>query len=694
MMDPLPPMPAVSRLAACLLAFASAAPLLGSSAAAQDAAAAQSYGPWGFDLAGRDLSVKPGDDFGGYASGSYLKTLKIPADQSRWGAFNLLRDLSDARVHVILEQTAATAAAAPTTDQGKIGAFYKAFMDEAAVTAKGVTPLRPDLDAIRAAGDREALAAFMGRTNAGFGRPLFNVAVSVDVKTPTAYIVTISQGGLGMPDRDYYLDPKFAAKKTAYQAYVARMLELVGWPDASARAADVVAFETAVAQASWPRADRRDPDKTYNPTSLEALAASAPGFDWRGYLRGAELGDVTRVNVRENTAAPKIAAVYAQTSLDTLKAWAAFQVADDAADVLPDAFVQAHFDFRGKTLSGTPELKVRWKRAGDLVGSLDQGMGDAVGKVYVARYFPPSSKAKMEALVENLRAAFRARIEHNDWMSPQTKQAALEKLANYKIMVGYTTEWRDYSGLVIRADDLFGDAERARASNWAFERGLLGRPVDRNIWNMTPQTVNAYNAGPLVEVVFPAAILQPPFFDPKADTAINYGAIGSVIGHEMTHGFDDQGRKIDATGHLRDWWTAEDAANFDARAARYGAEFAAYDTGLGVSINPKLTMGENIADLGGLNLALDAYHASLDGRPAPVIAGYTANQRVFLGWAQVWRELERPDAERQQLVTDPHSPGRYRAITAERNMDAWYKAFDVQPGEKLYIAPQDRVTIW
>jgi putative endopeptidase len=682
-----------SRFAACLLAFACAAPLA-ESAIAQGADAAPSYGKWGFDLTGRDLSVKPGDDFNVYASGSYLKTLKIPADQSRWGAFNLLRDLSDARVHAILEAAAATAPQAPTTDDGKIGAFYRAYMDEAAVDAKGVAPLQSDLDAIRHAQDRDALAAFLGRTSGGFGRPLFNLSVSVDLKTPTAYMATVSQGGLGLPDRDYYLDPKFASKKAAYQAYVQRMLELVGWPDAATRAADVVAFETAVAQASWPRADRRDRNKTYNPTTVDALAAAAPGFDWQGFLRGADLSAVSRVNVAENTAAPKIAAVYAQTPLDTLKAWAAFQVADDAADVLPDAFVQAHFDFRGKTLSGTPELKPRWKRAGDLVGSLQEGMGDAVGKVYVARYFPPSSKAKMEALVENLRTAFRARIENNDWMSPQTKAAALEKLANYKIMVGYTTEWRDYSGLKIQSDDLFGDAERARAADWAFERSLLGRPVDRNIWSMTPQTVNAYNAGPLVEVVFPAAILQPPFFDPNADMAVNYGGIGSVIGHEMTHGFDDQGRKIDATGHLRDWWTAEDAAKFDAKAARYGAEFAAYDTGLGVSINPKLTMGENIADLGGLNLALDAYHASLAGGAALVVDGYTGSQRVFLGWAQVWRGIERPDAERQQLVTDPHSPDHYRAVTAERNMEAWYQAFDVQPGEKLYIAPQDRVTIW
>jgi putative endopeptidase len=678
--------------AALLMALAAGGPA--AAAAAADVPPEPHYGSWGFDLAGRDLSVKPGDDFLDYAAGTYLRDVKIPPDQTAWGAFNVLRDLSDARVHAILEEMAATAPAAPTTDSGKIGAFYKAFMDTAAIEAKGVQPLAAQLAAIRAASDRAQLAAWMGRANAGFGASIFDVGINVDPKTPTVYMVDVTQSGLGLPDRDYYLEAKFTAKKAAYQAYAAGLLRLIGWPDPETRAADVVAFESRIAEASWARADRRDRDKTYNPIATDSLAADAPGFDWRAFLSAADLGAVTRVNLRENTAIPKIAAVYAATPMETLKAWAAFRMADNAAGVLPDAFVRARFDFRGKTLSGTPELKPRWKQAGDLVGSLQAGMGDAVGRIYVARYFPPSSKAKMESLVDNLRAAFRGRIEANDWMSPQTKAAALEKLANYKIMIGYTSEWRDYSGLVIRADDLFGDAARARAADWAFERSLLGRPVDRNLWSMTPQTVNAYNAGSLIEVVFPAAILQPPFFDPKADPAINYGGIGSVIGHEMTHGFDDQGRKIDAKGELRDWWTPQDAQRFEAKAARYGAEFAAYDTGLGVSINPKLTMGENIADLGGLNMALDAYHTSLGGKPAPVIDGYTGDQRVFLGFAQVWRSVERPDFERQGLVTDPHSPARYRALTAERNIDAWYKAFDVTPGEKLYIAPDERVKIW
>ena len=402
--------------------------LLGAAAASGPARAAGTqpapgYGAWGFDLSGRDTSVKPGDDFGTYASGSYLRALKIPPDQARWGVFNILRDLSDNRVHGILEDAAAKAPPAPATDDGKIGAFYKAFMDVGAVDGKGVAPMAADLSAIRGAGSREALAAIMGRSSSRFGGSIFNLSIGVDAKDPTAYIVTLSQSGLGLPDRDYYLDAKFAAKATAYQDYVAHMLQLAGWPEATARAADVVAFEKRIAEASWARADRRDPDKTYNPMSVQALAAAAPGFDWRAFFAGAEVGDASRVNLREVTAFPKIAAIYAATPLDTLKAWAAFHTVDEAADVLPTPFVQAHFDFRGKTLSGTPELKVRWKRAGDLVGSLDSGMGDAVGRVYVARYFPPSSKAQMQALVENLRAAFRARIQGNDWMSPRPSRS-------------------------------------------------------------------------------------------------------------------------------------------------------------------------------------------------------------------------------------------------------------------------------
>jgi len=673
--------------AAAMLAAAPAAP------AQPNVDDAPRFGTWGFDLAGRDLSVKPGDDFYAYAGGTYIKSLTIPADLPSYGTFQRLRELSLTRVRAILE-AAATAPAAPTDDLGKIGAFYRAYMDEAAVEARGLAPLRADLAPILAADTRAALAARMGHAGAGFDSAIYGLSVDVDAKDPSTYVVSLRQGGLGMPDRDYYLQPRFAEKKAAYQAYLATLLGLAGWSDAPARAAEVVAYETRIAEVSWAAADRRDPDTTYNPMTVAELASAAPGFDWPAFLDAASLGGEGRVVVREKSAIPAIAAVFATTPLDTLRAWAAVHLIDNAAPVLPRAFVEAHFEFRDKALSGVPQLEPRWKQAVDRVGDLRGGLGDAVGRVYVARYFPPASRAKMEQLVETLRASFRARIERVDWMSPQTKAAALEKLARYQIKIGYTAEWRDYSALTIRADDLYGDAERAVAANWAYERAHLGHAVDRGEWHMTPQTVNAYNNPPLNEVVFPAAILQPPFFDPKADPAINYGGIVAVIGHEMTHGFDDQGRKYDSTGRLRDWWTPEDARRFEARAEVYGAEFAAYDTGLGVSINPKLTMGENIADLGGLNLALDAYHASLAGAAAPVLDGYTGDQRVFLGWAQVWRAVYRPDAERRQIVSNPHSPDKYRALTAERNIDAWYKAFNVQPGDKNYLAPADRVTIW
>jgi putative endopeptidase len=652
------------------------------------------FGTWGFDLAGRDLSVKPGDDFYDYVGGTYVRGLKIPDDLSRYGSFDALGDLSRRRVRAILEEMAAGAPARPMSDDQKIGAFYKAFMDETAVDALGLSPLEPELGAIRATADRTLLAARMGRAQAGFNSSIFGVSVNVDAKDPQAYAAQLTQAGLGMPDRDYYLEPRFAEKKAAYQVYVARLLGLAGWPDAEVRAADVVAYETRIAQASWAAADRRNPEATYNPMSPAELAGFAPGFPWPAFAAAAGLGDVNRVIVREKSAVPKIAAIYAETPIETLQAWAAFHLADNAAPFLSAPFVRARFDFRDKALLGTPTLEPRWKRAADLVGDLHSGMGDAVGRVYVARYFPPASKAKMEHLVENLRAAFKARIERVDWMSPETKAQALDKLAHYQIKIGYTSEWRDYSSLEIRPDDLYGDAQRALAANWAYHRGHLGHPVDRAEWGMTPQTVNAYNNSSLNEVVFPAAILQPPFFDPSADPAVNYGGIGAVIGHEMTHGFDDQGRKFDATGRLSDWWTAEDASRFEARATKYGAEFAAYDTGVGIHIIPGLTMGENIADLGGLNLALDAYHASLAGKPAPTVGGYTGDQRFFLGWAQVWRGVMRPDALKRQLVTNPHSPDRYRAETAERNIDAWYAAFGVKPGEALYIAPAARVSIW
>jgi putative endopeptidase len=424
---------------------------------------------------------------------------------------------------------------------------------------------------------------------------------------------------------------------------------------------------------------------------VASLARFAPGFDWAAFLQGCGLPQADRAIVEEDTAFPKIAALFARTPVPVLQAWVAVHLIDDAAPYLSDPFVQARFAFRQKTLQGQPELAPRWKRGVQMV---DAQMGEALGKLYVAAYFPPAEKAQAQALVADIRTALKGRIERLAWMSPATKAKALEKLAKLEVKIGYPDEWRDYSRLEIRAGDLYGDVARAVAFEWDRRARRLGQPVDRKEWGMTPPTVNAYYRATGNEIVFPAAILQPPFFDPKADPAINYGGIGGVIGHEITHGFDDQGRKSDGDGRLTDWWTPGDAARFQAEAAKLGRQYAAFDLGPGLHIKPELTMGENIADLGGLHLALDAYHASLHGRPAPVIDGLTGDQRVFLGWAQVWRGKIRPDRLRQMLVSDPHSPNIARVDVPASNIDAFYAAFGVKPGQKMYVAPEDRARIW
>ncbi|MHB8287383.1 MAG: M13 family metallopeptidase [Caulobacteraceae bacterium] len=650
-----------------------------------------------------DRSVKPGDDFNRYANGAWLARTTIPPDKPIASLRYLMSDVTEARLHDIMEATATFAPVEPQTLEGKIGAFYKAFMDEERIGALGVRPIAPELDAIRAARSREDIAALMGRTNSDFYGTLFNAGSDVDLKAVSRYAVYLGQGGLGLPDRDYYLKPAFAPQKAAYQAYVAKLLTLIGWPEPEANARAVVDFETRVAEASWTKAQQRDVDKTYNPETPAELATLAPGFAWTPFLRNANLGGVQRVIVAENTAFPKIAAVYAATPLDVLKAWQAFAVTDNAAFFLSSPFSQARFGFRDKALSGQPEEAVRWKRAIRAVGGGDcgatgdrldcSGMGFAVGQVYTAKYFPPAAKAKIEALVVNVKAAMRARLERLDWMTPATRAEALKKLDTYQIKVGYPDHPRDFSGLVIRSDDLVGDVRRASAWDWRYYTARLNGAVDRTDWTMTPQTNDAYN-GSLRDIVFPAGILQPPMFDPAADAAVNYGAIGGVIGHELTHGFDDEGRKLDASGALRDWWTPADAAAFEALARRLGGQYSSYEPVPGAHVNGELTMGENIADLGGVNVALDAYHRSLNGRPAPVIDGFTGDQRVLLGWAQAWRGKAREDYLRKQVVSDPHAPRAFRVTGPTRNVDAWYAAFGVKPGEAYYLPPDQRVRIW
>lgn len=653
---------------------------------------AQRFGAWGVDLDGRDTRVKPGDDFNRYANGKYLDALTIPADRTGYGVNYVLTELSENQVHAILKEEAGKLnAVVPTTEGGKAAALYKAFMDEARINALGAAPLQSELAEIRAATARTGLAALMGKVNHGFHSSLFDTYIDADPKAPDRYVVNLLQGGLGLPDRDYYLQASFADKKAKYQAYVARLLTMIGWPDPQGAARAVVAYETAVAQASWSRADRRDVEKTYNPMTVAELAKLAPGFPWETFLKQAEVGGLPKVIVNEKTAFPKIAATFARTPLPTLRAWAAFHLVDNSAAYLSEPFVQARFEFRSRDLSGIEAQRVRWKRA---VAAADGALGEAVGRVYVDRHFPPDAKAKIDALVTDLKAAMSARIDKLTWMSPATKVEAQKKLANFTTKVGYPTKWKDYSDLVVRTDDLYGDIERSTAFDWRRQVKRLNQPVDRTEWFMTPQTANAYYNSVMNEVVFPAAELQPPFFDPDADPAANYGGIGMVIGHEITHGFDDEGRKTDGMGILRNWWTEEDAKKFEAAAKGLGTQYSAYEPVPGAHINGDLTMGENIADLGGFLIALDAYHLSLKGRAAPVIDGLTGDQRFFLAYAQGWRDKRREEAVRQQLVSDPHSPEAFRVNGVVRNIDAWYSAFDVKPGDKLYLRPEDRARIW
>nr|WP_249403190.1 M13-type metalloendopeptidase [Sphingomonas sp. CFBP 8765] len=658
---------------------------------AADAAAATRYGRWGFDLAGMDKSVKPGNDWFDYVNGSWVKRTQIPADRSSYGAFAVLRDLSEARMRTLVEGYKPGDAANP--DRAKVATLYQGFMDEAAIERADAAPLLQRLAPVKAATTKDDVAVLMGKSMGGFGASFFGPGVNDDAKQPDVYALYLRQSGLGLGDRDLYLDPKFAPQVVRYQAYVAQMLGMANWPNAQAAAAKIVAMETRIAQAHWTRAQSRDRDKTYNPMTLAQLQAQAPGFPWAKFWTAAGIDKANRAIVAQNTAFPKIAEVFATTDLDTLKAWQAFRTADDIAPLLSKRFVDANFDFRSKFLNGQPQQRDRWKRG---IGVTERALGEAIGRDYVALYFPPASKTKMDELVGNLRIALRGRIDGLPWMGAATKQEAQAKLANFSVKVGYPDKWRDYSALQITPGDLIGNVERAGRFEWDYRRNRMGGPVDKAEWGMTPQTVNAYYNSVKNEIVFPAAILQPPFFDPDADPAVNYGGIGGVIGHEISHGFDDQGRKSDGKGVLRDWWTAQDAAKFEAQAVKLGAQYEAYTfEGLpGVKINGRASMGENIGDLGGVLISLDAYHTSLGGKPAPVLDGYSGDQRFFLGWGQVWRTLFRTEALRQQLVSDPHSPGQIRAINPLRNVDAWYKAFDVKPGDAQYLAPADRVRIW
>ncbi|MEY3267320.1 MAG: hypothetical protein RL480_80 [Pseudomonadota bacterium] len=649
-------------------------------------------GSFGFDVAGMDRTTRAGDDFVTHTSGTYLKTLEIPADKTSFGMFTKLRDLSQERTRTIIEKAAASGGA-PGSEAQKVGDFYASFMDEAAIEAKGIAPIKPELDKIAAIADKTQLAAMFGRfSRIGVSTPI-GVGVGPDRKNPDAFQVGASQGGLGLPDRDYYLDmanPKFAEARAKYQAYVATLLGLSGFADADARATAIIALETKIAATHWTRVERRQAEKTYNPVARADLDRAYPGVDWGQLLSNAGLEGQPVINMSTPSALQGAGKLIDSEPLAVWRDYLAFQLLRDVAPVLPKAFVDANFDMYSKTLGGQPAQTPRWKRGVDTTTAV---LGEALGKLYVADYFPPDAKAKADELVKNIIAAMDARLANLAWMDPSTRTAARAKLAAFKPKIGYPDKWLDYSALEIRKGDAIGNMERATEFQYARQVAKLGKPVDRSEWFMTPMTVNAYANPVWNEIVFPAAILQAPFFDAKADPAVNYGGIGAVIGHEITHHFDDQGRKYDKTGKLADWWTPQDVERFKVMTDKVVAQYGAYEPLPGKKINGELTLGENMADLAGINIAFDAWKLSLNGKKAMAIDGWTGEQRFFLGFSQVWRQKYRDAILLQQLTTDPHSPGNFRPYVV-RNLDAWYAAFDVKPGEKYYLGPAERLKVW
>lgn len=650
--------------------------------------AAPHYGPWGFDLAGRDLTVRPGRDFNLHSSGAYYRATPIPPDKVAVGGFVTLEELSEARLLALVRDEAA----APGSDDGRrIAALYHGFLDESRIEALDDAPLRADLEAIRAATSRDGIARLMGHSLGRPGGSFFAYEVDADARDPGRNALYLALAGLGLPDRDYYLAPAFAPVREAYATYVRDVLASIGWPDAEAAAAEVIALETRIAEAHWPLAQRRERTRTYNPMTRDALEAFAPGFPWQAWFEGADAAHVREVVLVEKDAFPAVARLFAGTSVATLQAWQAAQTVDQASPWLSRRFADRQFAFRGGVLRGQTRALPRDRRAVQVV---DQALGEALGRLYVARHFPPSSKAKMEALVANLIVAMRGRIERLPWMHPATRDEALGKLARLGVKIGYPSRWEDYAGLALDEKDFYGSL----LATMRFKRdrmlAKLDRPVDRAAWGMTPQQVNAYYNPAMNEIVFPAAILQPPFFDPEADAAVNYGAIGAVIGHEITHGFDDQGRKTDGAGVLRDWWSAEDAREFEKRTGALADQYSRIEALPGAMVNGRQTLGENIADLGGVLVALDAYRLSLNGAEAPVLDGLTGEQRFFYGWAQVWRTALREEITRQLLATDVHTPAPLRARAPLRNVDAWYDAFDVRPDDDDYVPADQRVRIW
>ena len=646
----------------------------------------------GIVLENFDKSARPQDDLNQYVNGAWMEKTEIPDDRSSVGSFFDLRERNQERLHKIIEKSANMEAAAGTNER-KEGDFFNAYMDVETLNELGAKPIQSDLESINALDSYESVAEYFAHMSRMSTSIPFGFYVYPDAKDPQTNAMYVSQSGLGLPDREYYLsdEDKFKEFRTAYVEYISDVMEMAGVDNAKAAAERVLELETKLAEAQWTRVESRNADKTYNKMTASEVDELLGSFDFARYLKAADLNDVDNMIVSQPSYFEKLGEMFTDVDLQTWKDYLSFKVINDAASILSEDFSDRRFAFYGTTLRGIPEQEPRWKRGVDATNSV---LGEVLGQVYVKEYFPPEAKEKMEGLIENLRAAYADSIQDLDWMTDETKEKALEKLAKFDPKVGYPNEWRDYSDLDISSTDLVGNYKAYAEFNYNEEIEKIGGPVDEEDWGMTPQTVNAYYSPVRNEIVFPAGILQPPFFDMNAEMAVNYGGIGAVIGHEMGHGFDDQGSKYDGEGNLNSWWTDADREAFDKRGKALSAQYSAYEPIEGVNINGDLTLGENIGDLAGLTIAYKAYMKSLDGEQAPVMDGFTGPQRVFIGWAQVWRGKYREDAIRQQVLSDPHSPAEYRVNGTVVNVPAFYEAFDVKPGDELYVAPENRVTIW
>jgi putative endopeptidase len=647
----------------------------------------------GFDPANFDTSVRPQDDFYLFANGAWLKNTPIPADLPSLGSFDMLRLQSEAALRQLLEEAAADRNHAPGSDLQKVADYYRSFLDSARVEAVGLAALQPELQRIAALDARSALPQqFAHLQRLGVQTPV-GLFVGQDQRQSDRYIASLSQSGLGLPERDYYTrdGASFDRMRAGYLGYIEALLTLAGQPDAAAAAQSIFALETAIAAAHWDRVRNRDREATYNLMTVGELQQLTPSFDWAAFLHATGGDRSPGLIVRQPDYVQALGALIEQTPMPAWRQYMTFKLLDAYASVLPAAFVDAQFEFRGRIIGGLQEQRPRWKRA---VAATEGALGEVAGRMYVERHFSPMAKARMQQLVDNLLVAFRQGIDELEWMGPETRLQAQAKLAKFNVKIGYPDEWRDYSALEVRDGEALGN--QMRTAGFGFQRMIdrLGEPVNRAEWGMTPQTVNAYYSSTMNEIVFPAAILQPPFFNLDADDAVNYGAIGGVIGHEISHGFDDQGSRSDGDGNLRDWWTPEDAAAFSERTDRLAEQYSGYCPLDDLCVNGRVALGENIGDLSGLTVAYKAYRHSLGGREPPVVDGFTGDQRFFIGWAQIWRMNYREEALRQRVMIGPHAPNMYRVNGVMVNMPEFYAAFDVQPGDALYLPPEQRVRIW